>query len=498
MKISWPASIYFLGRYSRLKLVAVCLLLGLSGSVGAQEFKTITIGEDLGTFELVKVALPDATPPLWVMTTEVSWDLYDIFLLRRDMPEAERGLEIDAVTRPSQPYWFEGEEFGHNSYPALAINYHGAEKFAAWLSEKTGLRFRLPSEDEWEYFCAGGGDLGGDLDDIAWYADNSDLETGPIGEKAANGFGLHDTLGNVAEWAVGRDGKMVIKGGAFWDESGDVHCAQREIYTADWNASDPQFPQSKWWMADAPFAGFRLVMEEEPAWVSLFNGQDLDGWVIKMRGYPLGENFNDTFRVEDGVMKVSYDAYERFDGEFGHIFYKQPFSNYRLRLDYRFTGEQVEGGAKWARRNSGVMLHAQSPESMLVEQEFPVSIEAQFLGGLGKGPRPTGNLCTPGTHVVIDGKLVKKHCTTSRSATYDGDTWVMMEVEVQGDRLVRHMIDGDVVLEYSELQFDPDDPMAAPFLNDNGNALSSGYIALQAESHPVEFRKLEVLELELE
>jgi alpha-N-arabinofuranosidase len=141
-----------------------------------------------------------------------------------------------------------------------------------WLSEKTGKQFRLPTEDEWEHFCEGGGDLGGDLDAIAWYDENSDLMTGPVGKKSPNGFGLFDTLGNVAEWAVGRDGKMVIKGGAYWDVAEDVHCAQREIYTSDWNASDPQFPQSKWWLSDAPFAGFRLVME--PSEVTPNNGNE--------------------------------------------------------------------------------------------------------------------------------------------------------------------------------------------------------------------------------
>lgn len=238
------------------------------------------------------------------------------------------------------------------------------------------------------------------------------------------------------------------------------------------------------------------VAEEEPTWVSLFNGEDLDGWVVKFAGYPLGENFNDTFRVEDGVMKVSYDAYENFDGEFGHIFYDQPFSNYRLRLEYRFTGEQVEGGAGWALRNSGVMVHSQAPESMPLEQDFPLSIEVQFLGGLGEGPRSTGNLCTPGTNVVIDGQLVTKHCTRSSSATFDGDGWVKIEVEVQGAGLVRHLVNGGVVLEYAEPQLDPEDPIAAPFLNDGGGLLAGGYISLQAESHPVEFRNIEILILE--
>ena len=131
-------------------------------------------------------------------------------------------------------------------------------------------------------------------------------------------------------------------------------------------------------------------------WIQLFNGKDMDGWTIKMAKHPLGENYNNTFRVEDGLLVTRYDEYEKFDGEYGHIFYKNPYSHYKLRVEYRIVGEQVPGGAGWAIKNSGVMFHAQAPESMLLNQEFPVSIEAQFLGGLGDGERTTGNLCTPG------------------------------------------------------------------------------------------------------
>jgi len=244
------------------KAVALCAALGFSFSVSAQEAQTITIDETLGQFEVARVEQPDGVAPLWVMKTEVPWDLYDVFLLRLDLPKHERGRNVDAEARPSQPYWLPDEGFGHNGHPALAINYNGAQKFAVWLSEITGKQFRLPSEDEWEYFCEGGGDRGGDLDAVAWYDENSDLMTGSIAGKAPHGFGHFDTLGKVARWAEGRDGKMVIKGGAYWDVAEDVHCAQREIYTSDWNTSDPQFPKSKWWMADAPFAGFRLVMED--------------------------------------------------------------------------------------------------------------------------------------------------------------------------------------------------------------------------------------------
>ena len=175
-------------------------------------------------------------------------------------------------------------------------------------------------------------------------------------------------------------------------------------------------------------------------WVSIFNGRDLDGWTPKIRGYALGDNHADTFRVNDGAMQVRYDKYDNFDRTFGHIFYKSPYSHYRLRLEYRFVGDQVEGGPGWAVRNSGIMVHGQDPKTMEKGQDFPTSIEVQLLGGAEQGERTTGNLCTPGTHVVMDGKLVKRHCTSAKSKTYRGEQWVKAEVEVRGSQVIRHLI----------------------------------------------------------
>ena len=228
-------------------------------------------------------------------------------------------------------------------------------------------------------------------------------------------------------------------------------------------------------------------------WIQLFNGENLDGWTIKICKHPLNENFNNTFRVENGMMVTRYDEYEKFDGEFGHIFYKTPYSHYKLRVEYRVVGEQVTGGLGWALRNSGVMFHAQSPESMLVDQDFPVSIEAQFLGGNGVEDRSTGNLCTPNTHVVIDGDLVTQHCTNSTSKTIHGEEWVLFEQVVYGDSIIHHLVDGDTVLTYSKPQIGGELPDGFPL--EEGTPLTSGYIALQAESHPYEFRKVELLDL---
>ena len=235
--------------------------------------------------------------------------------------------------------------------------------------------------------------------------------------------------------------------------------------------------------------------EGEGEWIQLFNGRDLEGWVPKIAGYDLGDNFGNTFRVADGVLKVSYDEYEQFNERFGHLFYKEPFSHYILRIEYRFVGKQVPGGPSWAIRNSGAMLHSQKPESMDKEQEFPVSIEAQFLGGDGSIARPTGNLCTPGTHVVMDGELVTRHCTNSTSKTFHGDQWVTVEREVHGGGKISHRVNGETVLEYEQPQLDESDADARRLITGEDRLLRGGYIALQAESHPIEFRKVELKRL---
>ena len=231
---------------------------------------------------------------------------------------------------------------------------------------------------------------------------------------------------------------------------------------------------------------------QDAEWIQLFNGKDLTGWKPKITGYELNDNFGDTFRVEEGVLRVAYDRYEKFDGRFGHLFYEKPFSNYILRVEYRFVGEQCPGGPGWALRNSGIMIHGQSPESMEKGQDFPVSIEVQLLGGGSTGERPTANVCTPGTHVVMDGKLITRHCNNSRSKTYRGDQWVKAEVEVHGNRLIKHMINGETVLEYTQPQLDDSDAQARKLIKNGEKMLSGGTISLQSESHPVEFRKVEI------
>ncbi len=231
-------------------------------------------------------------------------------------------------------------------------------------------------------------------------------------------------------------------------------------------------------------------------WIQLFNGENLDGWTPKIRGHELGDNFGNTFRIVNGAMQTGYEAYGPFDERFGHIFYKDPFSYYRLAVEYRFVGEQSEGGPGWAIRNSGLMLHSPAPETMGKDQNFPISIEVQLLGGLAEGERTTANLCTPGTHVVRDGKLLTRHCTNSTSKTYRGEQWVRTEILVLGSSVFRHFVEGDLVLDYEMPQYggrnvEGHDPKDQP----NGELISGGYISLQSESHPVEFRKVELLNL---
>ena len=237
---------------------------------------------------------------------------------------------------------------------------------------------------------------------------------------------------------------------------------------------------------------------QESKWVPLFNGKDLSGWTIKISKRPLGENFANTFRVEDGILKVSYDGYEKFDEQFGHLYSNLAYSHYILRLEYRFTGKMMADAPHYVNLNSGIMLHAQPPQSMRFDQGFPSSLEMQFLADEGKGPRPTGNLCTPGTHVEMAGQLFTKHIAKSSSPTFPAEEWVRAEMEVRGHDEIIHRINGVEVLRYQRPQLDPtnNNAPATDQIEAGGNVmLSYGHIALQAEGQPVWFRKIEMRSL---
>lgn len=233
-------------------------------------------------------------------------------------------------------------------------------------------------------------------------------------------------------------------------------------------------------------------------WQPLFNGKDLSNWIVKIKGHPIGENFNNTFIVENGIMKVDYKKYkDTFNNTFGHIYYKKPFSNYKFRMDYRFTGNQLADGAGWANRNSGVMIHCEDPMKIGLNQNFPVSIEVQLLGGNGTYERTTANLCTPGTNIEIDNELKTEHCISSSSKTYHGEQWVHLEIEVRNDSIIKHFINGEEVMRYNKPQFGGGNVNynLEYWESKSGEPLKSGYISLQSESHPVEFKNIEILEL---
>lgn len=261
------------------------------------------------------------------------------------------------------------------------------------------------------------------------------------------------------------------------------------------------------------FAPKELVQNnpEQEDWISLFNGKDLSAWDIKIADRPLNDNYLNTFQVEDGMLRIVYDEYENFDDKYGHMYYKKPFSYYKLRFDYRFVGDQTPGGEAWNVRNSGIMVHSQSAASNTFEQHFPVSIEVQLLGGLSDDKdRTTANLCSPGTAVERFGVIDYSHCINSTSKTYHGDQWVHVEVVVMGEEYIAHLIDNDTVLRYEHPQ------IGGAFISKalkgqdwesmgvsnkekwiviEGERLSEGYIAVQAESHPIDFKNIELLDL---
>jgi len=230
--------------------------------------------------------------------------------------------------------------------------------------------------------------------------------------------------------------------------------------------------------------GFANAQEEKKEnWIQLFNGKDLTGWTPKFKGSDLGVNYKDTFKVEDGLLTIDYSKWDKFSGEFGHLYYKTPYSHYKIRSTYRFVGKQVKGGPGWANRNNGFMLHCQDPKTIGKNQDFPNSIEVQLLGGLQEGKnRGTLNICTPGTHLHWNGKLTKGHVINTGGPTFHGDQWVTVEIEVRGDNF-KHIANGKVVCEYDKTQ-----------LND-GTLLTKGYISIQAETAPIQFKSIELLPL---
>ena len=238
------------------------------------------------------------------------------------------------------------------------------------------------------------------------------------------------------------------------------------------------------------------VGNAQKGWIQLFNGKDLNDWTIKIKDHPLNENYGNTFRVKDGLLKVDYDQYNnQFKEQFGHIYYKQKFSAYLLVIEYRFTGQQIKDGPGWAIRNSGAMLHCQDPETIALDQDFPISLEMQLLGGNGKDARTTCNLCTPGTNVIMNGKLFTPHCINSVSNTFHGEQWVKVSALVLADSVIKHIVGKDTVITYEKPQYDGRDKWVQQAGFKDGGLIKEGYISLQSESHPIEFKTVKLFDL---
>ncbi len=240
-----------------------------------------------------------------------------------------------------------------------------------------------------------------------------------------------------------------------------------------------------------------FVSPKKERWIKLFNGKDLKNWTVKIHHHEVGDNYGETFRVKDGVIQVRYDQYDHFNERYGHLYFNKPFSNYRLRLEYRFTGIWRKDAPSYTEINSGIMFHSQDPKTMPKEQDWPISVEMQFLGGLADGkPRPTGNMCSPGTNIVYQGRIDPRHCINSSSKTYTGDQWIQAELVVLGDSIVSHYINGEKVLEYTKPQIGGGTANRYdPAIKIDGKPLKSGFIALQSEGQEIDFRNIEILEL---
>lgn len=238
-----------------------------------------------------------------------------------------------------------------------------------------------------------------------------------------------------------------------------------------------------------------VLKEPVSDWKPLFNGQNLEGWTMKINSYPLGENFGNTFRVEEGILKIRYDQYgPQFNDRFGALFYNKELKNYRLRAEYRFVGETAPGAPEWGYRDSGVQIHTQNPETVTLNQQFPICLEYNLHGGNGTDERPLGAICGIGMHVSVDGKPNTEFCNPAKvSKTFHGDQWVTIEIDIK-DGHVTHYVNGEEIMNYSDPIYNPENEYAKAFIKDGEKEVTSGYISLQSNSHPIDFRKIELLE----
>lgn len=229
-------------------------------------------------------------------------------------------------------------------------------------------------------------------------------------------------------------------------------------------------------------------------WTTLFNGKNLDGWQMKINGYPMGENFGNTFRVEDGILSIRYNEYDSFRSRFGALYFNKRFTNYRLKVEYRFVGETTPGAPAWGFRDGGIQYHSQDPATVGLAQQFPVCLEYNLHGGNGKDERPVGEICTPGSKVEINGQPNASFCTPAFvKRTFHGDQWVTAEIEVR-DGSIKHFVNGEEILHFSNPRYDPAHAAGKTFIVNGNDKMKSGYISLQSNSHPMDFRKIEIMQ----
>ena len=229
-------------------------------------------------------------------------------------------------------------------------------------------------------------------------------------------------------------------------------------------------------------------------WVSLFNGKNLDNWKPKITGYKLGENFGNTFRVENGILSTRYDQYDSFNNRFGALYYDKKFTSYRLRVEYRFVGNLTPGAPSWGFRDGGIQYHCQAPATVGLDQPFPVCLEYNLHGGNGKEERPTGEICTSGTYVEINGKRNTSNCTTPFvKRTFNGDEWITAEIDVRGGKIT-HFVNGEEIIQFQNPRYDSVNSIAKNFIVGGNDLVKDGYISLQSNSHPMDFRKIEIME----
>lgn len=246
-------------------------------------------------------------------------------------------------------------------------------------------------------------------------------------------------------------------------------------------------------------SGFQLLREPatpaEGTWKPLFNGRSLEGWKIKIAGYPLGENFGNTFRVENGILSIRYDQYgSKFDNRFGALYYSRKLRNYRLKVEYRFVGETAPGAPSWGYRDSGIQYLGQDPSTVELKQQFPVCVEFNLHGGNGKEDRPTGELCVPGTSVEIAGTKNGQFCTPPNvKRTFHGDQWVTAEIEVR-DGKITHFVNGEQILTAANARYNPEHEFGKIFAAKHAGVITEGFVSLQSNSHPIDFRKIELME----